>query len=270
MKTFLLKLSVVLSAGLFLMPAATIKGADKLTFTQFYFGLDEYNEDLPLQQVYAVPENIKFAYFDISNEVHLLDKEFNEVYSFKVPTQYKIEWLDNANYDTNSSGGVLVTQHIFNNDDLYEIIVKDDTGTFYIMNEKGEILAQSPINYPSYIISGGYFYLCSEYRANPIYLINGNLVEASIELLNENVSDLEISPNPVDADSIVNVQLPEFDVENVSVLVMTADGKTVYTQSNVSSSEIKIPAANLNKGVNPVVVLKGNGEIIGTGKILKK
>ena len=106
--------------------------------------------------------NLKYAYFSQENAVfatingnensatiNVLNSNFETVHSFQISASMVgagyIDYLDVTGAEPAKAYGVLVTQYLFNNDDLFEFIVwKENNNQYYVYNENGEFLGSCP------------------------------------------------------------------------------------------------------------------------------
>lgn len=221
------------------------------------------------------------------NKVYIFDGAMNLVKTFTIDPgrEGEIEEIDRS--DKNMSGyltEVVATQHFFNDDDLYEVIVRvkeneDEWGQLYwVFNENGELLGELPFPYPAFhLADNGVWYLyTSEYNdgdndwgyyafALPKGRSNVN------EVKRDNVDTLAITPNPADVNEQIFITLPENMSQTQSVRIFDISGNLLCKyECNSGEKVISVPAYRLSVGVNPIVVIDEEGNIIGTGKAVRK
>ena len=213
-----------------------------------------------------------FAYFKSDNTIGILSADLKEThsFSFNLKENESFQGLIDCTAELRYNGAVLATQHLFNNDDLYEIVIATQTEkgeVFYVYNEKGEKLMEIPYFY--YFIRNGNFYLY-DYGANTLYYI-GETSQNDISYLTEDNLNLIVTPNPVTAEEMTLINLPENVEEGSVVSVMSIDGKTIFSKKILDGvKQVTVPGYMLGKGINPVVLTSPVGDIIATGKILGK
>ena len=237
--------------------------ADPVSFTKFTS--ERVGGYSYLLSVYGVTGDVVFAYPGNGNSVHLLNSKLQEVYSFEIPSTYKIDWLECADYDTDPAGGIFVTQHVFNDDDLYEVVVHGPSGLL-IMNENGEILGECPSD--SYIIRNGNFYL-SSYEGSPIWMINNKEYSNNIDITTnlDTPEQLTVYPVPANNDETIIISLPDKLSEKTTLSIYTLNGTLLFKKDcEIGESLLKIPAYRLNKGINSIIVVDQDQNIIATGK----
>lgn len=89
--------------------------------------------------------------------------------------------------------------------------------------------------------------------------------------LKATATDLKVIPNPVNDDEIVSVVLPEdVSLDNMVLQVFGLNGSLLLRKEfKDGERNVEVPANRLAVGVNPVVVLDAEGNVVCTGKILK-
>ena len=266
---------------------ASMMAADKVEFTRF-----EYNEGGYIYSTLLAPEEVPFATVkrgtgdnpgDDATFV-LLSSDIQPVYSFtiKMPENMSGYAGSGAMHLVGESGyyikDILVTQHLFNDDDLYEVVIEinadnpDSDGAYVIYNEKGECLGDCP----GYRVleARGKYYIYSEYDqiigddyVSALYLPKKG--GASVKEVGSPASTLKATPNPVKYGDNVTVSIPEQAAGFVRVIGV--DGTLLFSKSvEGNETEIVIPSYRLNAGVNPVVFVDADGNVLASGKIVRE
>lgn len=215
-------------------------------------------------------------------EFILLSNQLTQVHTFSInvpSTDYYITELEFAGQGDAYIEEILVTQHLFNNDDLYEVVFKNNNGR-YIFNEKGQLIGQFPETANKlYKNSDGEVLLYAEYeysapgsdgdKVSALYSINKPSA-SSVSLKSEGAKMLAY-PNPVGNDEMLTLTLPEAAVADVTVRVFNTNGVLlIKKECKAGETEIAIPAYRLSEGVNPVVAVDTEGNILATGKVVKE
>lgn len=255
---------------------------DQVTFTRLAYDAGDYiyrtvatNPETPYStQIRPSQSGIPYVY-----EIILLNENVEKVYSFsvKVPEDHDyIRTLNFANDGGSYINDILVTQYLFNDDELYEIVLEGEDGTRWIYNEKGEFLGEIPYNVRKLYEHNGKIYLYAEYDEGTY----GQTISALYEVNKDNnavmtiaaeSSRLTASPNPVKADENVILTLPTKLSSSTMVKVFSTDGVLLINKEcQQGENRISIPAYRLASGVNPVVVMDAEGNIICTGKVIRE
>ena len=212
-------------------------------------------------------------------EIILLNENVEKVYSFTIRTPEDHDYCDYLQM-VNSGGMyieyILVSQHLFNDDDLYEVVLKGDDGSRWIYNEKGEFLGEIPSEARRLYEHNGKMYFYAEYdkgtdghTVGALYEINKG-DNAVMTVAAEN-SRLMASPNPVKADENLIITLPTELSSTTMVKVFSTEGVLLINKEcQQGENKITIPAYRLANGVNPVVVIDTEGNIICTGKVIRE
>lgn len=275
-----------------LLPAACMASAllghaaDQVTFTRLaYDESDDY-----LFRTFSTSPETPYATMIRPNrdsetpytwEIILLSEDVKPVYSFKVNAPEDHNYCERLEFV--GDGGdyieeILVTQHLFNDDDLYEIIFSDREGdrTKWIYNEKGEFLGEIPKSARDLYQHGDQFYFYAEYDDGPnnntvsaLYAINkaGN----SVATVAADKSQFAVTPNPAGYGQNVTLMLPGQLTTDTEIRVFSTDGTLLMRKDCKKGEEqVMIPAYRLAAGVNPVVVIDPEGNILATGKIIRE
>ena len=213
-------------------------------------------------------------------EFILLSNQLTPVHKFSInvpSTDYYITRLEFAGQGTTYIQEFLVTQHLFNDDDLYEVVFRNDEWNF-IFNEKGQLIGQFPETANKlYKNSDGEVLLYAEYeysapgsdgdKVSALYSINKS--SASSASLKSEGAKMSAYPNPVGNDEMLT--LPEAAVADVTVSVFNTNGVLlIKKECKAGETEISIPAYRLAEGVNPIVAVDAEGNILATGKVIKE
>lgn len=213
-------------------------------------------------------------------EIILLNENVEKVYSFSIKAPEDHDYLEQLEIIGEDGGNyindILVTQYLFNDDDLYEVVLTGDDDSRWIYNEKGEFLGEIPMPAHRLYKHNDKMYFYAEYdegtdgrTVGALYEINkgGNAV---MTISAEN-SRLTANPNPVKADENVIITLPTGLSSSTMVKVFSTDGVLLINKEcTKGENRISLPAYRLANGVNPVVVMDAEGNIISTGKIIRE
>lgn len=258
--------------------------ADQVTFTRHAYDDGDY-----LFRTYMAPSNVPLATMirpdDSGNpgvyEFILLSELVEPLYTFsvKAPENYdycsRLEFIDNGGKYLDE---ILVTQHLFNDDDLYEVIFRGedeyDRKHYVIYNEKGEYLGECPSLYIYNGENGPYLY--KEYEdgskgqnISALYSINKG--GASVAKLKVESAKFQVMPNPVKEDEVVTLVLPNEITADMTIKVFSLNGSLlIQKECKQGEKEIAIPAYRLATGVNPVVAMDAEGNVICSGKIIRE
>lgn len=256
---------------------------DQVTFTRL-----AYDDGYYLYRTYATNPETPYATQirpDVSGnpyvfEIILLNENVEKVYSFSIRIPEDHDYCYPLNFvDKGGSyiSDILVTQHLFNDDDLYEVVLRGrEDESRWIYNEKGEFLGEIPSEASRLYEYNGKMYFYAEYdkgtdghTVGALYEINkgGNAV---MTVAAEN-SKLTASPNPVKLDENVIITLPTELSSSTMVKVFSTDGVLLINKEcTKGENKISIPAYRLASGINPVVVMDAEGNILSTGKIIRE
>lgn len=273
---------IILSAALCLFTSISSQATDKVTFTRL-----AYDEGSYLYRTLATSPETPYATMirprDSGNpytwEIILLSEAVEPVYSFSVKAPEDHDYCEALSLV--GEGGLYieeipVTQHLFNDDDLYEIVFsnRDGDGSRWIFNEKGEYLGEIPKKAGGKIYQHGEeFYFLAEYddgtkhnTVGALYAINK--AENSVTTIAAEQSKLTVTPNPVKYGQNVILTLPAELPNDTEIMIFNTNG-TLLMRKNCKkgAAEVVIPAYRLATGVNPVVIIDLEGNILATGKI---
>ncbi len=256
--------------------------SDKVTFTRLAYDDGDYlyrtfatNPETPYAtQIRPSQSGNPYVY-----EIILLSENVEKVYSFSVKAPedhdycYPLKFIGQGGQYIED---ILVTQHLFNDDDLYEVVFRGDDDSRWIYNEKGEFLGEIPAPAKQLYEHNGKMFFYAEYdegtdhrTVGALYAINkGNNAVMTIAA---DESRLTANPNPVKSDETVTLTLPVDVSSNMIVKVFSTHGVLLIKQEcTKGENKISIPAYRLASGVNPVVVMDNDGNILSTGKIIRE
>lgn len=255
---------------------------DQVTFTRLAYDDGSYiyrtcatNPDTPYAtQIRPTQSGNPYVY-----EIILFNKYIEKVYSFSVKAPEDHDYCCTFNF-ANDGGSyindIIVTQYLFNDDDLYEIVFRGSDDSRWIYNEKGEFLGEIPPNVNKLYEHDGTIYLYAEYDEGT----DGKTISALYEVNKDNNAVMTVSadetrltaaPNPVKPSDTVTITLPMEISSDMLVNVFNTDGVLlIKKECSKGENKISIPAYRLSSGVNPVVVIDADGNIISTGKIIRE
>ncbi len=254
----------------------------KVSFTRLAYDAGDYlyrtfatNPETPYAtQIRPDDSGNPFTY-----EIILLSENLEKMYSFSVKAPethdycYPLTFVGAGGYYIED---ILVTQYLFNDDDLYEIVFRGDDGSRWIYNEKGEFLGEIPTPAKRLYEHNGNMYFYAEYdegshgqSVGALYSIDKE--SNAVMTVAAEASRLAASPNPVKSEEIVTLTLPLEGTSNMMVKVFSTDGVLLIKQEcKKGENKISIPAYRLATGINPIVVIDSEGNIISTGKVIKE
>lgn len=171
---------------------------------------------------------------------------------------------------------ILVTQHLFNDDDLYEVVLSyydynEEEKHLAVYNEKGEYLGEVPSR-KLYCGEKETFIGAGEDSAGgftALYSINkrGNGVSELISA----TPRLRVNPNPTKDEETVTVMLPEASISDITIQIFSLGGSLLVSKEcKERDTTVEIPAYRLSTGVNLVVAVDAEGNVVYTGKIIKE
>lgn len=252
-----------------LMWIMNINALEKVTFSG---GVEPFDEGIvymgPENACFIIGENFVNAGYDYGDgdptTIKILNNNFEVIYSFNIPASlYDGGHLYYLRYEDEYY--VYVTQYLFNDDDLYEFLIHDSEGNYNIYNQDGDFLGICP-GYILRVVNG---YTFIEGLDFDFYYVNkGNT--SSLDLVKSDTKSMNFYPNPSEYGDTITVTLPEFAGE-ASLLVYDMKGTILYQHYDLNGKQnITIPAYRLSQGVNPAVMMDANGNIIATGKVIRK
>ncbi len=156
---------------------------------------------------------------------------------------------------------VVVSQHLFNSDDLYEVVVISD-GEWKVYNEQSEMLGTIPspnlmrVGKKNYI----YTYDNGEYTLYALESHTNSLVSV------RKLEGVRVFPNPANAGEMVRFQLPEGTIADINVY-NAAGTKEIHMVGGEGTLEL--PSQNLGSGVHPFKVTDDKGQT-HSGKLIVK
>lgn len=265
---------------LFLFLSASLAGLDAAAAAPVSFNRLNYGEGSYLMQTFKASHPYASREYDgeTYSGVTILSEDLQPVHHFSFDFD-ETKRIHTLKFTTGSSlyiNEIAATQYFFNDDDLYEVVVKDSQNDVYrIYNENGEDLGECPAT-SLFMAESGIVYLYDEYYEDPstgltcsaLYEVAGS--SNNVQFNEISPVGLSVSPNPVGADGTAYVHLPE-DVEAGCVVsVMSIDGRLIFSKTvSDPNARIVIPGYMLGEGINPVVVTDSNGNVVAAGKILK-
>ena len=274
MKKLLLMAAVLMTSASY--------ASDPVSFTRLAYDDGSYiyrtcatNPDTPYAtQIRPTQSGKPFVY-----EIILLNENVEKVYSFSVKAPEDHDYCSTFNF-ANDGGSyindIIVTQYLFNDDDLYEIVFRGSDDSRWIYNEKGEFLGEIPPHVNKLYEHNGKIYLYAEYDEGT----NGETISALYEVNKANNAVMTVSadktrltasPNPVKYEETVTITLPIEISSDKLVKVFNTDGVLLITKEcPKGENKISIPAYRLANGVNPIVVMDAEGKILSTGKIIRE
>lgn len=264
--------------------------ADKVTFTRHAYDergylFQTYEAEVPFATYVYQPDRNVY-------DVVLMSKYLEPVYKFsiekpKVPNRENIwpEPLKYVGYNSTPIQKFLVTQHLFNDDDLYEVIFviepnydgsfEDEQTYYHIYNEKGDFLGEIPDCKLFTLGDEVFIYSDAEYAEGvdtfitALYSINKG--GTSVNNLKANDARFQIMPNPAKAEETVTVTLPELATVDMIIKVYGIDGKMmVQRECKRGMQSVIVPASMLSSGINPVIAFDAEGNVVYSGKIARE
>lgn len=221
----------------------------------------EYNED----------------YRPISRRCILFSEKMEKIHEFSIPDEYggfeTLAVISNQyglGVSTSNHADIVVTQYLFNEDDLYEYVVyeKDNEEYIYkIYNERGDFLGECP-GIDLYVGNDViYFYTDS---SSLVYSLNKKK-ETMVSEIRDVPQGLRSIPNPVGENETVTVLLPEGVCAGATVQVYSMNGGLlVRRECKAGEMSVEIAAHALSRGINPVIVVDADGNVVSSGKIVRE
>lgn len=256
--------------------------AEKISFTRHAYDDGDY-----LYRTYATNPDTPYATLinpvvngkPLTYEIILLSENVEKMYSFSVKAPESHDYCQPLRFVGDGSDyieEILVTQYLFNDDDLYEIVFKGEDGSRWIYNEKGEFIGEIPEAANRLYKHNEQIYFYAEYdegsrgqSVGALYSINKE--SNAVMTLASDESHLSASPNPAKSDEIVTITLPIEVSSDLMVKVFNTEGILLIKQDCAKGdNKIAIPAYRLATGINPVVVIDSEGNILCTGKIIRE
>lgn len=212
---------------------------------------------------------------------------FNPDFSFRksitvTPTINNIKgtfWLEGLESAANLGNTFAASQHLFNEDDLFEFAVygyiadgKDEFDNevrlwaYFIYNENGQLLGSIPSSmlYPI----GGFVYF-KDYQdgiTSFVKLVTNNSGNVQVPYISRN--NVKISPNPVSSCATITFTFDNPVEPDCNVTVIGSDGRLVLKQNVPAGiTSLDFDASRLAKGVNIVNLIRGV-QVLETGKVL--
>lgn len=184
-------------------------------------------------------------------KVTIFNEDFTEHKSFSLAL--------GSNETITQMDQIVVSQHLFNQDDLFEVVVISN-GSYKVYNERSEMLGTIPSNLLMSVGGKNYIYTYND-GVYKLYALESR-TEGVESVLND--AGLRVYPNPVNAGEMVRFQLPaqtkaDIDVYNAAGAheLRRADGE----------GTVEIPAEELGRGVHPYTVTEKDGKS-HTGKLI--
>lgn len=192
-------------------------------------------------------------------------------------TIYNDDFTVNKTVAFNGSGSIaylvtndyiFLTQHLFNTDDLYELVVQTSEGEYNVYNENGELLGTIPairlmtIGDKTYLYKAVYLnnYINVEYTFYAIESDTNSLISV------RKLESVRVFPNPANAGETIHIQLPEGTAADVDIYNISGAHEL---RAVGNEGTIEVPSQNLGNGVHPYKVTDDNGNT-HTGKIIIK
>lgn len=169
-----------------------------------------------------------------------------------------------------STGDITVTQNLFNDDEHFEFVISETTGTetvYHVYNDEGTELGVLPSLLVIEVEDARY--LCKSWD-------DENMVSHhelyKIEATTNGSKSLKISPalrvfpNPVNQGQPVRFEVGD---GSISVDVYNSNGAETFRKVGEDVNAVELPTGNLSKGVYPYKVVDGEGQS-HSGKIVVK
>lgn len=167
-----------------------------------------------------------------------------------------------------SLGDIIVTQHLFNEDDLYEIVCSemssDGMGIHYaVYNQNGERLGEIPTTNLMTVGTKNYIF---DYD-NSVYTLYA--IEAAQEGTMSlcKVQGVTVYPNPATSGQMIRFEIPEAGISDVRVY--DSNGVEKFRTVDAGSDAVSVGASTLGKGVHPYTVTGDDGKT-HSGKLIVK
>ena len=243
------------------------QAVDSVTFKEIeYIGGQMYYGNPPT--IIASDPNISFAFISESGRnVKFYSPTFEELRSITLdlPDGYSINYvIQNEIHEL-----VVASQYLFNDDDDFEIFVQDNNGDLWVYSESGKQLFKCPTS--SFVIRNGVFYFYygnhGDSGIHKLYYVNKIDDTLKVDLLNRDSNKLNIGITK----ELILINIPDNTPSKSIIAIFSIDGKLLFREAiEANVKEVKVSSYKLTEGVNLIVLIDENGEIIGTGKAIKK
>lgn len=156
---------------------------------------------------------------------------------------------------------IVVTQHLFNTDDLYEVVVNCN-GEWRVYNENSEMLGTIPspmlmrVGEKNYIYTyndGVYTLYALESRTNSLVSVR-------------KLEGVRVFPNPANSGEMIRFELPEGTIADIDIYNTTGAQELRIVGGE---GTLELPAQNLGNGVHPFKVTDDEGNT-HSGKLIVK
>lgn len=161
----------------------------------------------------------------------------------------------------NQMDQVVVSQHQFNSDDLYEVVVISD-GEWNVHNEQSEMLGIIPSPNLMRVGEKNYIYTYD----NGEYILYAHESHTNSLVSVRKLEGVRVFPNPANAGEMVRFQLPEGTIADINVY--NAAG-TKEIRMVGGEGKLELPSQNLGSGVHPFKVTDDKGQT-HSGKLIVK
>lgn len=277
-------LTFFLSALLWLVPLCA-KTAEPVTFTRVTYPGDSYLYSVS----HMADPTIRFATYSQTKSqvtVILLDGDLHEKDRFTISKPKDYSWIDMLEDVAHEEYicEYLVTQHLFNKDNEYEVILRCQIEhpewteeVFRIYNSRGERLGTVPSNgygsNPSLFMydDKSYIYFTGEdsdgISRTFLYAVGAN---ADVKTLSEALPRLQVSPNPVAAGEQVNVAFAPMKGDGKLIVTDTNGMQLMFVKIAKGDTQVSFPADRLSVGINIMSLYSGAAEVISTAKIMRR
>lgn len=161
-------------------------------------------------------------------------------------------------------GDTGATQHLFNNDDLIEVVVAGSDPGYKIVNENNEVLGVIPA--PNLMTVGQKNYIYEWDRETESYTLYAIENKPNSLVSVRKVQNIRVFPNPVNRGETLHFQLTEGSIDNVNVynVAGATELRTVGGEGT-----LEVPADRLSTGVHPYTVTDNAGNT-HSGKVIVK
>lgn len=196
------------------------------------------------------------------------DKQLNVLKTFRTKG-----WIDYFHSNCSDDSKLILTQHLFNDDDKWEYVLRehvDDYYHYYIYNEDGKNLGELTHDIRMVFVNGVAQFLVAVDKSNYTYYFLSYQSGGS-SFTTEAVSDLNttrVYPNPVREKEILTIELGESLPGIGSLKIVDASGRVVLTEKCLpDDTAIRIPSIGLKRGTY-VYIIECEGQIVTSDILL--
>lgn len=156
---------------------------------------------------------------------------------------------------------IVVTQHLFNTDDLYEVVVNSN-GEWRVYNENSEMLGTIPSPMLMRVGDKNYIYTYND----GVYTLNALESRTNSLIFVRKLEGVRVFPNPANSGEMIRFELPEGTIADIDIYNTTGAHELRMVGGE---GTLELPAQNLGNGVHPLKVTNDEGNT-HSGKLIVK